>query len=72
MAKGGVRSIAFSGFDLQTGFDDIAGRGEVCGWHAGDGTSGEELQDTEFLGLRLAEVVALEMVILVSLLAHYC
>lgn len=38
-----VCRLAFSRFDLQPGLYDVAGGGEVGGWHAGDRAGGEEL-----------------------------
>ena len=58
-----VFRFALSGFDLQAGFNDVAGRGEVGGWHAGNSTRGEELYDAEFLGLAFAEEVTFEVVV---------
>jgi hypothetical protein len=63
MPQGYVAGIALSRLNLETGLDDVAGSGEVGGWHTSDGTSGEELQDAELFRWRFAEVVALEMII---------
>ena len=63
MPEGSVFRFALSGFDLQAGFYDVAGGGEVGGWHTGNSARGEELYDAEFLGLAFAEEVALEVVV---------
>ena len=63
LPEGSVFCFALSGFDLQAGFNDIAGGGEVGGWHAGNSARGEELYDAEFLSLAFAEEVALEVVV---------
>lgn len=59
----GVCGVALAGLDLEARLDDVAGGGEVGGWHAGDGAGCEELEDAELLGGGLAEVVALEVVV---------
>ena len=59
----GVSGVALASLDLETGLDDVAGGGEVGGWHTSDCAGGEELEDAEFLGGGLAEVVALEVVV---------
>lgn len=58
-----IRLLALARLDLQARLDDVAGGGEVGGRHAGDGAGEEELEHAELLGLRLAEVVALEVVV---------
>lgn len=63
MAETGVAALALAGFDLESCFDDVAGSGQVCGWHTGHGTSGQEVQDAEFLLLGLAVEITLEMVV---------
>ena len=63
MTEGSIFRFALSGFDLQAGFNDVAGGGEVGGWHAGNSARGKELYDTEFLGLAFAEEVAFEVVV---------
>ena len=63
LPEGSVFRFALSGFDLQAGFYDVAGSGEVGGWHAGNSARGEELYDAEFLGLAFAEEIAFEVVV---------
>ena len=63
MPEGSVFRLALPGFDLQAGFNDVAGGGEVGGWHAGNSACGKELYDAEFLGLAFAKEVALEVVV---------
>lgn len=50
VSEAGVRGFALAGLDLQTSLDDVAWRREVGGGHAGNGTGGKELQDTQLLG----------------------
>lgn len=55
MAEAGVADFTLAGFDLQTGFDDVAGCCQVGSGHTGDGTGGEELDDAESVGLGFAK-----------------
>lgn len=59
----GIGCLALAGLDLETGLDDVEGGCEVGGGHTGDGTGGEELEDTELLGGRLAKDILLEVVV---------
>lgn len=63
VAERGVFGFAFAGFDLEPGLDHVAGRGEVGGWHAGDGAGGEELHDADFLVGPFAEEGPFEVVV---------
>lgn len=61
VAETGVADFALAGFDLQTGFDDVAGCCQVGGGHTGDGTGSEELDDAEFVGWGFAEHFGLQV-----------
>ena len=63
LPEGSVFRFALSGFDLQSGFNDVAGGSEVGRWHAGNSARGEELYDAEFLGLAFAEEITFEVVV---------
>ena len=63
VAQTSVLSFTLAGLDLQTRLDDIARCREVSSGHTGNGTSSQELNDTQLLSGRLAEEVLLEMVI---------
>lgn len=63
VAEGSVLCVTLAALDLQTGLDDVERCGEVGGGHTGDGTGGEQLNNSELLGGRLAEEVLLEMAV---------
>ena len=63
VSQRGVLGVALTGLDLQPGLDDVAGRGEVGGRHAGDGARGQELHDAELLVRAFAEEVPLQVVV---------
>lgn len=58
-----VVGLALSGFNLETGLDDVAGGGKVGGWHTGHCASCEQLEDPELLGRGFTEEVAFEVVV---------
>ena len=63
VAERGVLCVTLAAFDLQTSLDHVKGSGEVGGRHTGDGTGGEQLDDTQLLGRRLAEEVLLQVAV---------
>ena len=63
VAQTSVRSLTLAGLDLETGLDNIARGREVGGGHTRNGTSGEELQDAQLVGLGLAEKVSLQVAV---------
>lgn len=58
-----VGRLTLSGLNLETGLDDVARSGQVRSGHTGNGTSCQELNNTELVGGRLAEEVLLEMAV---------
>lgn len=61
MSQTVVTGFTLSGLDLETGLDDIARSGQVRGGHTGNGTSGQELQDTELVGGGFAKEILLQV-----------
>ena len=54
-----ILGLALSSLNLETGLDNVAGRGEIGGRHAGDGASSQELDDAKFLVRPFAKEVTL-------------